>query len=211
MHYQARTTYTIKFTCLDLWEEVSAFVLALKKNKGSALWPQRVKRKVKWNQRGKCLQVKAAVWTVYVWKYQMFTFIGLSMSPPQSDCSGIRKGFHVGFKLLFTTWEHSHKHHTHLNQMYKRMFCLFAVRNVNVIKHWWADQWQSGSSLLLEPGLIQSAAGLLVWSHDPLLLLLSHACTWLQLFSSVRWRNSLLLNLTAVLQQGLADLQLIFT
>lgn len=44
------------------------------------------------------------------WKFKisgkriMTTLIGLSISPPQRDCRGIRKGFHVGFKLFFTTW-----------------------------------------------------------------------------------------------------------
>lgn len=32
------------------------------------------------------------------------TFIGFSTSPPDSDCSGILNGFHVGFKLFLTTY-----------------------------------------------------------------------------------------------------------
>lgn len=41
---------------------------------------------------------------VYLHVYEcVFTFIGFSTSPPHSVCTGIRKGFHIGFRLFLTT------------------------------------------------------------------------------------------------------------
>lgn len=41
------------------------------------------------------------------------TFIDFSTSPPQSDCSEIRNGFHTGFRLFFTTCTTAQINKTH--------------------------------------------------------------------------------------------------
>lgn len=38
------------------------------------------------------------------------TLMGLSISPAQRDCRGIRKGLHVGFRLFFTTYRQQERH-----------------------------------------------------------------------------------------------------
>lgn len=39
----------------------------------------------------------------HIQHFRELTFISFSRSPPQRDCSGIRNGLHVGFRLFFTT------------------------------------------------------------------------------------------------------------
>lgn len=64
------------------------------------------------------------------------TFMDFSTSPPQSDCSEIRKGFHIGFRLFFTTCTTAQNNNVLLWYAWqKNTYTVLTISTVNPYEH----------------------------------------------------------------------------